>query len=373
MNKKAIIILGAIFILIVLTLGFLIYKRTTQTETPESEPTPLVVEPVPTEPVNVGQEGQAVRLTDEPVISPILKYRGDGISYFDRRGQIYQTDLQIDNGQVLLSNKNPLNIALKSNIARVLWPKNGDRYMAEFNSTGRTTWSVYEPIKGAYTDLPANVSALDWMPSGDRIALIWVDGSGKATLQLANPDATGYQNLAQMYQNDNVISVAPDGMNIIFFRKQTVDLTKNAINMVSIDGKTFNTVVKDGYNSGALWSPDSKKILFSKRDSSSPEATLWIVDVTNGQTTSLGVRGSVDKAVWTKDSLAVIAAVPKSGLSGAELTQDIFYHITLGTSEQRQIDPGIAVDGRDLFFSADESVLFFRNAQDNSLYFVPTI
>ncbi len=383
MNKRAIAILGAIFILIVATLGFLIYQRSksnnsntnadtntetnTQTNTPPIEETPTT----PTEPTSTSG---AVRLTDtdDSIISPILFYQGNGISYFNSKGQLFQTDLQDGNGIALLSNKRELSISLKSNITKILWPLAGNSFMAEFNSTSsRPTWSLYDSSKAVYIDIPPQVYSLDWMPTGDKIVFTYVDSAGKTTMNISNPDTTGYQELAQMYEADNVIKIAPDGKHILFYRTQGTDTTKNIINMVTIDGKTFTTVVKDGYNSGVLWSPDSTKFLYTKRDPGTQKFVLWVANVATGQTFSLGVATTTSKATWSKDGSTVYAGVPTTGTAGQGLTQDSIYKIDLASGNQTQLETGLAVDAQNLFLNSSENILFFKNGQDNALYFVP--
>jgi hypothetical protein len=373
-NKKAIAILGAIFILIVATLGFLIYSRS---KSDDSSETPTITDPIVEEtPVEDPSDpekpaGSAVRLTDDPVISPILFYQGNGISYFNSQGQLFQTDLLIDSSSVVLSNKRERSIELKSNISRILWPLAGRGFMAEFNSSSKPSWSYYDADKASYMDIPTQVYSLDWMPSGDKIMFIWVDGNGKATLNLSNPDTTGYQLLTDLYEPDNVIHVSPDGNNVLFYRKQTSDNTKNTINMVTADGKTFTSVVKDGYNTGVLWAPDSKKFLFTKRDPGTQKFGLWVADIITGDIKNLNLYTSQTKAAWTKDSQYVYAGVPVSGnASQGALTEDTIHKITISSGQSEQFDPGIAVDARDLFLSSSEEALFFRNAQDNSLYYI---
>lgn len=378
MNKRAIVILGAIFLLIVGTLGVLIYLRS-RNSTPEPAPvaeTPVVETPVTEVPPVTEEPDQpvtgAVRLTDaaDPIVSPVLFFQGNGISYFNRNGQLFQTDLQNSSGTVLLSNKRELSIALKSNISKILWPLAGNNFIAEFNNGGKLSWSLYDSNKAAYTDIPQNVYSIDWMPSGDKVVYIWNDSNGKSTMKMANPDTTGFQNLADMYQPDNLVKVSPDGSKILFWRNQTADNTANAINMVTSDGQTFSSPVKDGYNTGALWSPDSRKFLFTKRDPGTQRFGLWMADVTTGEIKNLGVYTSVEKAVWSRDSQTVFAGVPTTGNAGQGLTQDTIYKIATSTAQSTQFQTGIAVDAQDLFLSSNEDVLFFRNAQDNALYYI---
>ena len=373
MNKKAIAILGAIFILIVGTLGFLIYSRSKSDES-EIDPvveTPIEETPVVEEPTDPTPSGAAVKLTDVPVLSPVLFFQGIGISYFDSAGHLYQSDLQITNGTALLSNKRELSIDLRPGISKVLWPLAGKGFIAEFNSGGRPSWSYFDTPKNEYFDIPKQVYSLDWMPAGDKIIYTWVDSTGKATLQFANPNASDFRTITDLYVPDNIVKASPDGRNVLLYRNQTNDVTKNVINMVSTDGKTFTSVIKEGYNVGALWSPDSKKFLFSRRDADTQRYTLWVADIVTGDIRSLGVTGSPTKAVWTKDSQVVYAGVPTSGNMGQGLTQDTIQKITVGSGEQKEFPTGVAVDAQDMFLSLDETVLFFRNAQDNALYYIP--
>jgi hypothetical protein len=374
-NKKAIAILGAIFILIVGTLGFLIYSRS-KSDDPEVDAninteTPIEETPVVEEPTEQAPAGAAVKLTDVPVLSPVLFFQGIGISYFDSDGHLYQSDLQISNGAALLSNKRELSIDLRPGISKVLWPLAGKGFIAEFNSGSRPSWSYFDTPKNQYFDIPKQVYSLDWMPAGDKIIYTWVDSSGKATLQFANPDATGYSTITDLFVPDNIIKVSPDGKNVLLYRNQTNDVTKNVINMVSTDGKTFTSVIKDGYNFGVLWSPDSKKFLFSRRDAGTQKFTLWVADISTGDIRSLGVTGSPTKAVWTKDSQVIYAGVPITGNLGQGLTQDSIKKIIVASGEQKDFTTGVAVDAQDMFLSLDETVLFFRNAQDNALYYIP--
>lgn len=383
MNKRAIAILGAIFLLIVGALVFLIFFRDGSDE-PETEPEIVTQPPIltptpevfPTEPeieipVEPTPATRAIRLTDNAVMAPILYIQGDGITYFERTGQLFRTDMQITGTDVLLSNKQEVSIALKTNISRILWPSVGTSFIAEFDSLGKKTWSYYDISKGGYTDIPREVYSLDWVPGGEKIMFVWVDAEKKAFLNIANPDTTGYEVLTDFYEPDNVISVSPDGKNVLFHRTQTTDLSKNTINMVSSDGKTFKSVIQEGYNKGLKWAPDSAKFLFTKRDSEG-KFNLWMGNVTTGEVRNLNVATTVEKAIWSKDSKSVIAGVPTTGTAGENtLTQDTIYKIDLSTIEKVEFSPGEGMDVQDMFMDSTEAVLFFRNGQDQALYYMP--
>ena len=380
MNKKAIAILGAIFILIVGTLGFLIYSKYAGSKTPApssvvnntASTTPAGTQnTASTTPQAVGNSSNIVQLTSDQVVSPALFFDGTGISYFDNQGNLYQATLQNNNGQLMLTGKKQLSIPLKPGISKILWPAKGNDFIAQFTgANGQNTWSYFNSNTGTYTDLPSQVESVDWMPSGTKIMYVWLSG-GKATLSLGNPDTTGYQTLGAMWETDDEIHVSPDGSQTLYFETQNTSTT-NFINSVTADGKVWKGLVKNGQNYGVLWSPDGQKFLFGKKDPVTQNYQLWVDNLTSGEVLNLGLFTTVDKAVWSSDSNVIYAAVPTSGTIGANsLTVDSFYRMNTTTLDKKQYQSsGASIDGRNLFLNATGDKLFFRNAQDGGLYYL---
>ncbi len=382
MNKKAIAILGGIFLLIVITLAVLIFQRSksgdeenantpsdTQANTDDTQNQPPQDE-IPNNSGSGFNTGvKAIRLTEDQVVSPVLFYQGNGITYFNKQGQLFQSDLQIGNGVVLLANKKELVIPQKSGGSKVIWPLSGNNFMVQSGSGTSRTWSVYDSLKGGFTDLPSQITSVNWMPTGDRIIYIWLDEEGKSTLSIADPDSTNYTTIADIWENDDELNISPDGRTILFYRLASTD-SRNAINLTTSDGQIFKSVVKEGYNFGVLWAPDSQKFVFGRRDSDGQRYQLWVGDVVSGETKNLGVFTTVDKVVWANNSQKLYAAVPTRGLPDKGLTEDIIYEIDSQTATQKQIDPGLAVDAREMFLNLTNDKLFFKNMQDEGLYYI---
>lgn len=380
MNKKAIAILGAIFILIVGTLGFLIYSKYAGNKTVippvtlnnSTSTNPTTFTPTAsTTPVQQNNSSNVVKLTDDQVVSPALFFNGTGISYFDHQGNLFQATLQDNNGQLQLTAKKQLDIPLKPGITKILWPAKGNDFIAQLaDSSGKPVWSYFNSNTGSYMDLPKQVESVDWMPMGDKIMYVWLDNN-KASLNLANPDASNYQTLAAMWETDDQIYVSPDGSQALFFETQNSSVN-TFINSVTADGKLWKSLVKNGQNFGVLWSPDGQKFLFGKKDPSTSQYQLWVYNLGSGEIKNLGLFTTVGKAVWDKDSNVVYAAVPNSGsLGDNSLTVDGFYRINTSTLDKKQYNSGSSsIDGRDLFLNAIGDKLFFRNAQDGGLYYL---
>src|SRR3989338_5360446 len=387
MNKKAITILGAIFLLIVGTLGFLIYKKKANTDTPpvsvsppptaisppapvEEEFPPPSFEPPPAEeavpPPPEIQVSGAVKLTDDSVLSPVLFYQGNGIAYLNSRGQLFQADIQASSQDFSIINTRELVIPLKSGMSRILWPSAGNNFIAEFESNGRKSWSVYVSDQGNYVDLPNQVTAVNWMPSGDRLLYVWLDKQGKSTLNVANPDNTDYQVITDFWENDNDISVAPDSKNILFFETQK-DTSPNKLNLVTADGKLFRSVIKEGYNTGSLWSPDSKKFAFLRGDSGTGAFQVWVGNLFSGETKNTGVYSNLGKVVWSSDSQSLLLAGGSNGNGGDEQ----IYMYSLAAGELLRIDAGTGIDVREPFLTSTGDKMLFRKAADgDKLYYV---
>jgi len=372
MNKKAIAILGAIFLLIVLALGLLIYLRSRKPDTNNQANNEVVI-PDQT-PTNANTEPEqptvikAEKLTDSDVVAPALYFNGQGISYFNQQGQLFTTDLQTSGGKVLLSNKRELTIPQKPNISSVYWAPTGQNFIAEFQGSPNTTWSYFDGAKSAYVNLPTQVQSLDWLGTTGQILFVWKDETGKTYLNSGNPDTSGYTVLTDLYEADNKIAVSPDGKSVLFYRFNNGG-TQNSINFVSPDGKVFKTVVKDGYNLGVKWAPDSNKFLFTKRDPSTQKYSLWMGNLASGEVKSLNVETTLEKTAWSKDSQIVYAAGPTKGTAGQSLTEDFLYKITVSSGQSQQYDFGVPADAHNIFPDLTETNIFFKNYQDQLLYY----
>lgn len=381
MNKKAIAILGAIFILIVGTLGFLIYSKYANKDTETNKipdpvvdsskqtntTTPEVIPDTIIPPINLQN---IFKLSEEEVVSPVLFFDGTGITYFNKQGQLMQATLQDAGGGVTqLAQKKNLDLPSKLGITKVLWPPAGDDFIAEISNSGKKLFSLYDAKVGAYTDLPEQITNLDWLPDGKRIYYIWLENN-KANLSLANSDASNWSQISEIWEKQSRVVVSPDGLSIAYFEPNATT-TSNSIYLISSDGKVWQTLVKEGYNYGVAWSPDGQKIIFSKKDASG-KYSLWYYNILAGEVKNLKMAGLPSKIVWERDAKNVYIAVPSSGISKEEdKTEDGFVKLNTETLEKKTFEVGsVKVDARDLFLSSNSDKLFFRNAQDGMLYYL---
>lgn len=383
MNKKAITILGAIFLLIVGTLGVLIYQRRsstvttpppppvtvtpTPTPTPTPDPTPPPVDPNPTPtptptPPPGGQGSLSVlKVTDDEVISPVLFYQGNGIAYFNSQGQLFQADLDSTSGQIKLTNKRELAVPPKGGVRKVVWPAAGNNYLVQTqNNFGADVWSVYASDKGAYIDLPAQITAVNWMPDGEQLLYFWLE-DGKTNLNISPVDLSTWQTITDIWENDNDLSISPDGKTILFWRKGNSG-SSNAINLMTPDGKLFRSVVKEGFNQGGTWSPDSKKFAFNRKGPNG-QLQLWVGNLFTGEVQNMNVEAAVAEIMWGQDSKTLY--VPSVANGVAQLVR-----IDVPTAASQVISTDTAVSPTELFMTASGREIFFKDKQGLGLYYV---
>ncbi len=386
--------MGAIFLLIVGTLGFLIYskysgsKNTISKQVDSNSQASSTVQnagidasalgnsqnqnPVDSNNNNSNSSAQAYKLIDDQVISPVLFYNGNGITYFNKQGQLFQASIEDSGGQIVVSSKKQLEIPVKNNITKILWPQKGDNFIAELNFNGKKTWSFFDSRNSMFIDLPVSISSLDFLPNADKIYYIWnyPDPNKRDTVNVSNPDGKNYQKIGEMWNKNAQVHVSPDGLNVLYFKENNPDFV-NEIGLTTPDAKIWRSLVKEGYNYGVLWSPDSKKFLFGKKNSTTQQYQLWYYDLYSGEVKNLGIFSTPEKAVWDKDSQTIYVAVPTQSSLGSALTTDNFYKFNTSTFEKVEYNfPSQSLDGRDLFLNLNSNKLFFRNAQDGGLYYL---
>lgn len=378
MNKKAIAILGAIFILIVGTLGFLIYSKYSGSKT---APPPVAGNnatstatggqennATSTQPASLG--GRAVLLTSDQVVSPVLFYNGSGITYFDNSGQLFQSNIDASAVVLQLTNKKKLSIPVKANIKKILWPQKGDNFIAQsVDGNGNKIFSFYSSQSGAYLDLPKQVYSVGWMPNGDKIYYVWSSGDPAKhdLVEVADPDTKNYQKVGEIWNKNAAVSVSPDGNSVLAYSDNN-NSDVNTIVLTTPDGKVWKNIVSSGYNFGVLWSPDSKKFLFGKKNSATQQYQLWYYNLTTDEVKNLGLPTTPDKAVWDLDSQTIYVAASNSDTGAAG---DMFAKLNTSTLEKKVYPTGtVVIVGTDLFLNATSDKLFFRNAQDGGLYYL---
>ncbi len=370
MNKKALLILGGIFILIVGTLVFLLFQQyKTKKIATTNQPEIAVKQPqddkkaATTTPSGNSEVANSTAkvFVNQTVVSPYISASGK-LSYLTSSGEIASSEIvasKITNLQVKGVGK--------TDVDRALWkPNSVSEALLEYRAAGKRRWDYVNTETGKTISLPAQISSIGWLGTSGKIIYIWLDKNNKSALFTANPDNSGFLKIVDMWENDNEIHVSPDGKYILFYRTSNTGQT-NAINLATTDGKIFKSIIKEGFNLGVLWAPDSNHFLFNRQDTTTGLKTLWVGDVL-GYSAALSIPAQLEKTSWSKDSVFVYVFYTSPDSSTA---LEKLYIVNTNTKEQQEYNPGVPVSATSLLLDTSENHIYFKNLLDDKLYVMP--
>jgi len=384
MNKKALVFLGSILALIVITIGFILFvqfrakknnsSQLTSTDAsssssssssssdqnnpaPAPTPTPTPT-PSPTPAVPVPAPGSPVKLTDTAAVSPALSYDGTLLWYFTPDGHLFNVDLQTGQKKEYLLPNN-------YSVTKAIWPSVGNDFIVQSGSGSGRTFYYYDSQTKKFIAYPANVKAVDFMPDGLHVVYEWVDASNKATLSTANFDLTGHKTVLSLPTADDYVIKAASLRNRAFYYKDNA-LADGKIYYANLDsGSTF--AIKTAASNQVIWSPDSTHFLYNRLDKDGNTASnqLWLGDLDSSTDTALGVDGLPAKGAFDKTGAHLVLALPGSGGNDTLMIADT------KTFQANNFFTGTGVSAADLAVANDAGTVYFKNS-DGFVYSLPT-
>ncbi len=369
MNKKVLIFLGSLLLLIVITVGmiFALQKRNADLDNPdqaqgeEQEVVPEEVnENVPDAEEEVSStpapENDSLRkITEVAALGAVLSYDAKSIWYFTPEGKLYKQS--VSSG---LKQEYALPEALK--VSDAIWPITGSDFIVESTTGGTKSFSYFDSDQKQFIKYPSNIKYVDFMPDGRRVMYNWVESSGKSTLSVADFNAANFKTIVDLPQSDQVVKVSPQGTRAFTYRNSSE--ADGALNYIPLD-KPKVIKIKTGLTNRAIWAPDGRKFLFNKLDPSKEErdGKLWIGDITSAMDKPLDIETSPEKAAFVKDGSLLILAVPSgSGDSIWKVNMENYEKTEIFRSSKTQ-----AIKASSLLVSDDGKNLYFRN-DDGFLY-----
>jgi hypothetical protein len=320
--------------------------------------------------LNSGQNSQPkiVTITRTPVLSAVFSLDQTSIWYFGRDGQLYQNALAGENEQKF--NLNGAN----SSIQKVYWPNAGNNFIVWSKAIeGAGSYWSYVSAQQSFVTLPPNIKEVTWMPGGQQILYVWQRADGGWELKLGDPAANNYRFIAEL--NDFYsLSVAPSGQYALL-KSAMVDGGVNKVLMVELDSGQISELLDRGQNVDVLISPDSSKLLFTRVNAASKLPEIWLYDFNAKSFENLGITTSLSKVVWDTSSSGFYfgqpRSLPENDVTISSVTADDLFYYTLADNTSRKIELNGAeqsFDIRDPIINASNSMLFFRNGKDDSLY-----
>ena len=124
---------------------------------------------------------------------------------------------------------------------------------------------------------------------------------------------------------DSSVTFSPDGSQLAFYRVDLAQQGASSIIVASIDGSNARALATKhppeffapGFFVAPSWSPDGRRISAFVRNSSSRDARLVTIDVSNGTETSTPERFAIGTATaWTPDGTGILfVGVPRGAMT----------------------------------------------------------
>jgi len=266
---------------------------------------------------------------------------------------------------------------------RLLWSPKRDRVLIYLQETGgQNIWHFADLTTKTLVPLKSEISRVAWNNLGDKIFYQYTDPkSGERTLNIANPDATGWKKLAGL-SHDTFIAPVPQSANVSFWSRPNA-LEKTFFESVSSTGENRHTILSERFGADYLWSPNGERVLVSAgAEKGGKDILLSTMNGDGGEFQSIAIPTIISKAVWSKDSKTIYYALPGSLPEDAVLpndyfdksihTKDTFWKTdTLSGKKSRLSDLKKLTqnfDSSDLFLSPNEDFLFFTDRSTKRLY-----
>ncbi len=324
-------------------------------------------------PIANGNITAVTALSEGATITPTASLDGNNIRYYDNTtGKFLRVNS--DGNTTALSNKD------FPNVSDVTWSRTQDAAILEYPDASKI---YYNFTNGNQYTIPKHWSNFNFSPNGEHFAAKSLKPDiDSRWLFISDPDGSNLKVLEPLEDNANKVTVnmAPSEHIVAYGETgEALGLGKQQIVFVGKNKENLPGLTVEGINFLAIWSPDSKKLLYSITDKAAGwRPTLWITDAMGdgigNNNRALGLETWSDKCVFASANDA-LCAVPQSMPEGAGLERetatapDLLYKINLNTGIKTLVAiPQGSFTMKNLTLSADGKTLFFQDKNTARVY-----
>lgn len=318
---------------------------------------------LPVSPIANGGATATTVLTNTRIVSPTQTSSGSLAYYDPTDGHFYTIN---DRGEAEL-----LSQASFAAAESVTFDSDATTAVIEFPDGSNV---VYDFETATQVTLPSHWEDFSFSSDGSEIASKSIgNDTSNRSLIVSSTDGTHTEVVAALGANDDKVdvNVSPSG-NVVAFSAtgaaQTFD--RNELYLIGTDGDVVGSLIAQGSNFSAIWSPNGMNILYSVADpSNSYRPSLWYADSRGDRhgdvRLHLGPETWVEKCTFASTSL-IYCAVPQDVTDGSGddhrlvRSDDLLYKIELpsgkatlvgyAAAETQMFNLSVSEDGDTLYF-----------------------
>lgn len=309
-------------------------------------------------------------------IGAVLDKKNETVLYYSAAtGTLWRAD-------IMGANEQQVSDQAVAGLKNVLWSPDRNRVLTTLEKDGQLSFYEYDQKAQKGVRLKDGLDTVVWDSLGAKIFYKYYDAkSNERTLNVANPDGSEWQKLADISYKNLSIAAVPLSSAVSFWNSPDAG-QESILQTVGITGGDTKTVFSGRYGGDYLWSPDGTRALVSSLASKDNNAMTLGIVTQDGAYKELNIPTMVSKCAWSVDNKTVYYALPGGIPDGAIMpndymdkkftTQDTFWKIDTTTGEKSRVinvnEIGESYDSFGMFLSSTEDALFFINKIDQKLY-----
>jgi Tol biopolymer transport system component len=234
---------------------------------------------------------------------------------------------------------------------------------------------------------PAKDGLPAWSPDGRRIAFIrWWGCCTSHELRVMNPDGSGQRKLASKLPIEGGYSWSPDGRRIAFTRQLDAGIAfgRQRLNIeiyvMNSDGSGLRNLTRSPgwHDFSPVWSPDGRKIVFSRSRDNLPWAwapndpgdmEIYVMNADGSGQRNLTRHPASDwSPVWSPDGRRIAFVSSRGGAHGIYVMSADGSHVrTLVRNVGKEPFPAWSPDGRKIAFTGRTENIYVINTDGGGL------
>lgn len=337
-------------------------KKIIEEQTTVNNPTPKV--------------DKIIKITNDSVIGAVYNKKDDSIVYYSAEdGTTWKINLNGESKQQISKTKV---LGLKN----VHWSPDRRKVLTTLEKDGKNLFYQYDSETQVAVSLKEGLDTAVWDNMSSKIFYKYYDATTKQrSLNIANPDGSGWQKLADVEFRNLKIAQIPLTSIVSYWNSPNAN-EETVLSKVGISSDKPMEIFSGKYGADYLWSPNGSLALISSLiEKESGKITLGTVDFT-GNYIDLNIPTVVSKSVWSSDNKTIYyalasgipenAIMPNDYLDNKFYTKDTFWKMDIVTGKKERIVEPEEINGNydstDMFLSPVEDALFFTNRIDKKLY-----